>query len=167
MKIFPCVVPQLPTLRIGRGEVPLTRLVPILPNTHLSKSRTLIITLLVQVKLCVPYPPASLPFPCSGQDMGKEGSAQSQQCWAAAPSAHPGTPCSILQARPGAHSSCHSASCREPSVEPRQERGFLWGKQSPPVPHASTPAFLNTDFLPTRQPAAHLPSLRCRGTLAS
>lgn len=166
MKIFPCVVPQLPTLRIGRGEVPLTRLVPILPNTHLSKSRTLIITLLVQVKLCVPYPPASLPFPCSGQDMGKaphRASSAGQQPLSTAwhPVLNPSSQAWRALKLP------YSASCREPSVEPRQERGFLWGKQSPPVPHASTPAFLNTDFLPTRQPAAHLPSHRCRGTSAS
>lgn len=68
MEIFPCVVSQLPTLHVGRGEVPLTRFFPILPNIHLSKSRTFITTLLVQVKLCVPCPPASLPVPAGRRD---------------------------------------------------------------------------------------------------
>lgn len=68
MEIFPCVVSQLPTLHVGRGELPLTRFFPILPNIHLSKSRTFITTLLVQVKLCVPCPPASLPVPAGRRD---------------------------------------------------------------------------------------------------
>ena len=99
MKIFLWVVSQLPTPHTGRGEGPLTHLLPVLPNTHLSRSGTLITTLLVQGKPWTPCPPKSLPIPslqAVSQRLSREGPpSQTYRHSGGDFSGEPGTLCSI------------------------------------------------------------------------
>lgn len=157
MEIFPCVVSQLPTRSVGRGEVPLTHFLPILPNIHLSKSSTFITTLLVQVKLCVPCPPVSLPVPAGCRDVCHKATDAGElisphhialgQCM-----------CSLyLFKLPFCVTSgaAHLPAAERLQLEPTGEKSFL--KRHLPS-SASIQAFLTWIFL-LHEPETHLPPI--------